>query len=301
MTNIYQEFIEFLLETDNSIFNNDESMKLNFLEKFVPMIVNEQSNEFSVNFQDVANFLEVKKGNLKQLLEREAVLNKDYLIELESSSGGRPSENIFLTGECVKTIASLSRTPNGKQVLKYLITMETAYREFILDGIQDSRKNREDDDEDRKRIRPGKNAYKIGHCVYVIECTNRLSNDEIIYKYKVGRTKNLNVRAMTHYHTLDGFRRLIYQKMCIDHNFLESCVHAAIGDLKVESEVFIEDPEKIISIIERCGAMRNEICELSGTCAKSDRAQESMNIYGQSHDSHSYRKTPFQGNFKESF
>jgi hypothetical protein len=43
-------------------------------------------------------------------------------------------------------------------------------------------------------------------------------------------------------------------------------------------------------------SMRNEICKLSGTCAKTDREQETKTFFG--NENVKYRKTPFQGKFK---
>lgn len=202
--------------------------------------------------------------------------------------------HIWLTCDTVKRLCSVPRNIQAKQAMTYFIKMEKLYREYMLDGIEESRVMREDDDEERKRIRPLKNQFKPGHCVYVIECTARDKKGRVIYFYKIGRTKDLNDRALTHFHKLTGFKRVIYQKLCPNHGFLEFCAHAILGKLRINGEEFIEDPEKIIQVIERCMEKRNELCKEFGTCALTDEDDENNRLFYKQSEIN-YRKTPYNG------
>jgi hypothetical protein len=42
------------------------------------------------------------------------------------------------------------------------------------------------------------------------------------------------------------FDKLIHYKMFPAHKFLETRVHEALGNLEIENEIFIENPDKII-------------------------------------------------------
>lgn len=215
-----------------------------------------------------------------------AVENRDYYIDKKSSGcqGGRPKEDIWLTRDCVKRVASKSRTRNAQQVLTYLISMEDAYAEFIKNGIQD-RMNKEDEDIKEQKQQglikpPKKGEFKVGHCVYVTECAVQMNNGEVVNRYKIGRTKDLNRRAAEHWHTLPGFVRVIYQKMCPNHEFLETCIHTGLEKLKVDNEIFITDPKKVIDTIELCMKMRDQLCSVTGDCTNSDEESESQHFYG---------------------
>jgi hypothetical protein len=108
----------------------------------------------------------------------------------------------------------------------------------------------------------------------------------------------LNQRGTTHYYTLGGFRRVIYQKLCPNHAFLESCAHLYLGKLKIDHEKFIEDPNKIIEVIEECFEERNRICSKPGShCSQTDEDEESKSTFGKG-DNPTFITKPFQDRSK---
>lgn len=97
--------------------------------------------------------------------------------------------------------------------------------------------------------------------------------------YRFGRTKDLNRRANDHWHGLDGFVEVIYQKMCVNHKFMEVCASTGLHKLKLDEEVVVADPDRIIAVIEHCYKSNQELCALTGACATSDAEDEEKTFW----------------------
>ena len=271
------DFISFLIDVNPYDDDDDRTMHRDFLEKFVPMIL--WSDNFTVNLQDLAEALETREDNLKVVLLNEAKEGRDYEIKIEKKVGrGRPKNHILMTRDCVKRVATRSQTKKAKQVLTYLITMEDAYAEFMLNGMQDRRAHQNDELDDRRAQveKPKRGDFVKGHCIYVIECMNENGKTA----YKLGRTKDLFRRAMEHWHGLTKFIKVIYQKVCVNHQFMEVCGLTGLGKLRCESEILITNPQKIIETFELCAKLNAELCEKTGMCAKTDEEEMSKNLFG---------------------
>ena len=129
-------------------------------------------------------------------------------------------------------------------------------------------------------VRPIKGEHPVGHCVYVIEVSFPTRTGGTMLKYKVGRTKNLNRRAAEHWAQLVGYVRLVYQRMCPNHKYLETCVQTGLGALKLESEFFISDPDEIIRTVEYCIKACQDLCNFTGKCAETDEEEEAKCMVG---------------------
>jgi anti-repressor protein len=84
--------------------------------------------EFAVPFDDAWQWLQYsRKDSCKRLLVSNFEKNIDYLVfhnNEENLSGGRPSEEIYLSKDCLKQLAMLSGTSKGKEVRLYFIECE---------------------------------------------------------------------------------------------------------------------------------------------------------------------------------
>lgn len=226
-----------------------------------------------MTLESIADWLGSRDDNLYRLLTKNFIEGSDYKKEVgeKARKSGITKTNILLTGDCLKRLCLRSRAKNAEQVRTYFILMEKLYRDYMMDSIEDRISNEDEKvtQEKRKsqRERPAKD-YEIGHCVYLIEIDptgrgNKLVNE---MTYKVGRTNNLNIRAAVHFRQRPGFVKVIYQKMCPSHKFLETCIHEALGSLEIESEEFTEEPQEIIDIIDYCMEVREKLCKFSGSC-----------------------------------
>ncbi len=108
-------------------------MKLthDYLEKLLPMTRHE-NGEPLVNARDLWKCLQVQtpfnKWVARRLKELEAVENKDFWTNLSESQGGRPSKEYQIHLVTAKEMAMLERTPIGRQVRRYFITIEEQWR-----------------------------------------------------------------------------------------------------------------------------------------------------------------------------
>src|SRR5665648_63163 len=99
-------FIQFLLDSDEYDNDDERALQKDFLDKFVPMIILEKS--FSVKLEDLAEILDCLEANLKNVLLREMKEGKDFKIEKGKSKGGRPKDNIWLSSD-TETIVYCSK------------------------------------------------------------------------------------------------------------------------------------------------------------------------------------------------
>jgi anti-repressor protein len=88
----------------------------------------ESDQEFAVNFDDAWQWLEYsRKDAAKRVLVANFEQNIDYLVShtiVENLSGGRPTEEIYLTKSCFKELAMLSGTARGKEIRLYFLECE---------------------------------------------------------------------------------------------------------------------------------------------------------------------------------
>lgn len=293
-TPVCQAFIDFVLSTQEYASKDDRHATRTFLERFVPCIV--YARDFTVCLDDVAAWLRVDKANLKRTLQRIATEGRDYKTSLTETSdrmrAGRPIMKQWLTNDCLKRLICSSQTPMAKQALSYFLQMEDMYREHLVNDIRDRLDDKEEEGEENREEgegspegsvqKPVRGEFPVGHCIYVLEISCQTTGKQgVILKYKIGRTKDLNRRAQEHWATQKGYVRILYQKMCPNHKYLESCIHMALGKLKLDNEVFIADPEKIIKAVDLCFESQQQICEATGSCVQSDDEEESKCMVGE--------------------
>ncbi|MEH1800801.1 MAG: phage antirepressor KilAC domain-containing protein [Nostoc sp.] len=94
----------------------------------------ESEVEFSVNFDDGWQWLEYsRKDAAKRVMVANFEENIDYLVShnnVENLSGGRPSEDIYLTADCFKQLSMLSGTAKGREVRLYFIQCERELKQI---------------------------------------------------------------------------------------------------------------------------------------------------------------------------
>lgn len=171
-----QKFIDYLLDLDR--YENGDSRRLDrdFIEIFVPMIY---GPNWTYTLNDLAKLLNVRETHLKDKFPIiGAVENRDYkVIKSKTGTNGRPKNNIYLTSDLIKRVAASSHTEKGRQFLTHLIMTDEAHKEYMMEAMED--RKFDDDDVLDMRVRPNKNQWKLGHCVYCIKCVYRNSNDEL--------------------------------------------------------------------------------------------------------------------------
>jgi len=86
-------------------------------------------NELVIDFNIVAKWLDVVKGNLKVTLVKHFSENIDYIItkvtnKHASHNGASVEENIMVTPSCFKSLCMISTSKNAHNVRMYYISLE---------------------------------------------------------------------------------------------------------------------------------------------------------------------------------
>jgi hypothetical protein len=163
---------------------------------------NEGQNEydFTINLDDIAFWLEVKKGHLKTLLENNFVKNQDYIEtkpkEKLSGTGTNNIKIVMLTYTCAKLLCMISKCEKASLIRNYYIELEKLlikYKDNIVEslnrqlGIKTA--NKEIIEEHKSHgiiyvLKVDEEIYKIGKTT---ELKNRMN------QYKVGRISELPI------------------------------------------------------------------------------------------------------------
>jgi len=100
------------------------------------------NNEFLININVVAKWLESKKGKIKETLLNSYNIDIDYTVTKEKINQKISKSNreiIFLTPDCFKRICLLSKTKKGEEVRTYFIELEKLinnYKNYIIDALK---------------------------------------------------------------------------------------------------------------------------------------------------------------------
>jgi hypothetical protein len=139
---ILQEFVDYVVDLNQ--FDEDYELQYKFLIEFIYAITN--SENFSVTLEVLSKWLDIRTDHLKRNLIKNFINNKDYKIELINKK-----ENIYLTRDCLKRLSMTSRAKNSDQVRTYFIIMESMYRQFMLEGIENRVQKEDEEVTERKR------------------------------------------------------------------------------------------------------------------------------------------------------
>ena len=88
-----------------------------------------KENDLIINFDNLCNWLSMRKDVLKRTLERTYMKDIDYKLNIIKLSGkGRPHEEIFITPDCMKRICMLSTTEKAEEVRTYFYKNRETFR-----------------------------------------------------------------------------------------------------------------------------------------------------------------------------
>lgn len=146
-------------------------------------------NDLVIDFDNLCNWLMMRKDVLKRTLERTYIKDIDYKIKIIKLKGkGRPYEKISITPNCMKRICMLSTTKKAEEIRTYYIKIEKLidkYKEIIIDELNKKIGILEKNQKNNKEIKGG--------VIYVLR-----TDLDIEGIYKIGKTKIFKNRIKTH-------------------------------------------------------------------------------------------------------
>lgn len=104
----------------------------NFIDEFYDIHKNNM-NDYSINIEVIAKWLNTKKGKLKETLLNTYTINIDYKIskEREGKISKSNKELIMLTPECFKRLCLLSKTTKAEEVRTYFLELEKLISNYV--------------------------------------------------------------------------------------------------------------------------------------------------------------------------
>ena len=209
------EYQNALINKIKSVFNEEEQQL--FVTSFYCYLNYNPTTDFVIDFEDAWKWCGfTRKDNAKRILEKYFIENIDYKVEtitppiggvIKERGGAHRKEKITLNIRTFKKYCLKSDTEKSNEIHNYYIKLEEILHETLLEQTDELRlqlENKENDlnlkDNKIEELRIQNKSlskyvvkkfgsrYNIGNCVYLI------TSSEIKGKFKVGVTKNVNVR-----------------------------------------------------------------------------------------------------------
>ena len=230
-----QEFLKKYSSISNKFINDFFSL----------YTINSDDDDLIINFDNLVNWLNMRKDNLKKTLINSYIKNVDYKIKkIKSTTAGKPREEILITSNCCKRLCMMSRTKKAEEVRSYFIEIEklmNKYKNYIIEALD-------------KRINILENNQKSipnNKCgvIYILK-----TNYNIIDLYKIGKTKKFKERIRTHNSShIDNVDIIhIYESNYIDE--VEKCLKNALSSrqYKKRKEFYEIDLDVLKELISDC-------------------------------------------------
>jgi phage anti-repressor protein len=201
-------------------------------------------NNFSINIEIVAKWINSKKGKLKETLVNTYTKNIDYKVtkEKEGKISKSNKEIIMLTPDCFKRLCLLSKTNKAEEVRTYFLELEKLignYKNYIIDGLKKTIQILENN---TKEV-----SQKIKGTVYIIR-----SIKDINGIYRFGQTENFKERLSNYNSANSDKMEVMYIYETKDSKKIQDCVIAQIKPLRYKKrkdfyEIDINVLKKIIN------------------------------------------------------
>lgn len=236
-----------------------------FIDDFYSLYSYDTNNDdFVINIEMLAKWLKAEKKHLKETLTNSYIKNVDYKVSKKDiNTGGRKSELILLTPDCMKRLCMASRTKKAEEVRTYFIEIEKhidKYKTYIIEGLS---KKLGDIDEQKPINNPK------GGVIYVLR-----SNGDLPDVYKIGKTKAFKNRLKVHQtsHSDNIKVKLIYETNDIDS--VETCLKGILkpSQYTKNKEFYQIKLDDLKNLIKGCDNLRLK-AKQSTTKSKRDIAQ----------------------------
>jgi len=223
---------------------------------------NTNDTDFVIDLEILAKWLKAEKKHLKETLTNSYIKNIDYKVSKKNiNTGGRKSELILLTPDCMKRLCMSSRTKKAEEVRTYFIELEKhldKYKNYIIEGLSIKLGNLE------IQKKPIYNPKK--GVIYVLD-----SNADVNDVYKLGKSKEFKNRLKVHQTTqAENIKvKLVYETNDIDS--VEMCLKGVLkgSQYKKNKEFYQIKLDDLKKLIKGCDDLRLK-AKYSTTRSKKD-------------------------------
>jgi phage anti-repressor protein len=210
---------------------------------------NTNDSDFVIDLEILAKWLKAEKKHLKETLINSYIKNIDYKVsKKDTNTGGRKSELIILTPDCMKRLCMSSRTKKAEEVRTYFIELEKhldKYKNYIIDGLSVKIGNLES--QEKPIYNPKKGV------IYVLD-----SNANIEDVYKLGKSKEFKNRLKVHQSSQSEKIKvkLIYETNDIDS--VEICLKGVLkgSQYRKNKEFYQIKLDDLKKLIKGCDDLR---------------------------------------------
>lgn len=181
----------------------------------------------------------------------------EVFLPRNKNLGGRPKETIMLNVDTFKNLCMLTKTEKAKEIRMYYVKLENMFNKLLKEEMEENKKllreHTEEIEKNKKQLEESEynrlllqqennekqhkleiltkktNKYELGDSVYIFHSTTEDNKDV----YKIGKTKNLNVRERAH--KTASFKGVLLQVKCVDSTLLERSVHFLLDKYRIVS------------------------------------------------------------------
>ena len=227
------------------------SINNKFIDDFFSLYnVKTSNDDFVINLENVAKWLNCKKFTLNDTIKNTYQINIDYKISksINQKSTGRPREEVMITPNCFKRLCMMSRTEKAEEVRSYFIALEdhiNKYKGYIIEGLNKKVAKYETE------LKPQEIQNESGS-IYILKTTESIED-----VYKLGKAKNFKQRLQTHQtsHPEKLDIAYVYETDMIDQ--VESCLKNLLKTkgYRKRKEFYEIDIDILKSLIKMCECM----------------------------------------------
>lgn len=213
-----------------------------FIASFYCYLKYDCKTDFIIDMDDVWKWLGFsRKDHCKRVIEKHFTTGIDYKTTLPNlgerkNEGGFNKEKVVMNVETFKSLCLLANTDRSKSVRKYYYKLEQLLHGLLEEQANELQRQIEEKDnklqllelqnkekEDKINLLTRKtNKFELGESVYIFHSTLNDDNKQVDL-YKVGRTKNANIRDSIH--KTASYKGILLQIRCVDCVLLERVVH----------------------------------------------------------------------------
>jgi phage anti-repressor protein/predicted GIY-YIG superfamily endonuclease len=215
------------------------------------------NNEMTIDLNNVVKWLKIIKKNAKDTLTKSYIKDVDYKIIKNNKikgSGGHNKETILMTINCFKKFCQLTKSIKGNEVREYFINVEgllNKYKNYIIKGMEDKIGKLE------KNLKPKINPEK--GLIYIFQTPNTPENS----LYKIGRTKDLKQRLVSHQSPLSHDINVLFYYESDNIVEIEKCIKLFMKKYQYRKykEVYKINIDIIKLLIESCDNLKIHLNE----------------------------------------